>query len=182
MALAVSARMTRLTLHGTPVYTEGAIPRAGDTAPPCRLTTGALLDIDLTQLAVGPKVLHLIPSVELPLFDQAARRLAATLVRATGLRVFTVSADLPFSLTRLDPGLRGDVLSCFRSHGFARRWGLEIVSGPLRGLLAPAVFVLDGEQRIVHAGWSREMAEAPDVAAIVQAATSVASTPVASVA
>lgn len=174
--------MTRLTLHGTPVYTEGTIPRAGDTAPTCRFTNRALLDIELSDLGPGAKVLHLVPSLELPAFDQTARRLATSLAHRPDIPLYTVSQDLPFGLLRREAASHGEVLSCFRSHGFARRWGLEIVSGPLRGLIAPAVFVLDGQQCIVHVAWSREMTEAPDVAAIVQAATIVASTSVASVA
>lgn len=173
--------MTRLTLHGTPVYTEGTIPRVGDAAPRARLTTTALRDVELEHFGPRPKVLHLVPSLELPSFERVTRQLADLLRACPSVLLLTVSPDLPFANARFE-AQASCALSCFRNPRFARSWGLEIASGPLKGLLAPAVFVLDARDRVAHVALARELSDLPDLHAVAQAATTVASTTVAPVA
>lgn len=181
--------MTRLTLHGTPVYTEGTVPAVGQEVPRSLLTTSQLTDVGLDHFGHGCKVLNIVPSLELPSFDAATRRLSDALRAYARATLITVSQDLPFANTRFDTG-HSAVLSSFRNPKFARAFGLEIISGPLKGLMAPAVFVLDGQHRVVHVELMREMSGAPDHAALLAAvrqassprATTVASTPVAPVA
>ena len=43
-------------------------------------------------------------------------------------------------------------------------YGVDIVSGPLKGLLAPALLVLDERHRVLHAQLVREISAAPDLA------------------
>ena len=181
--------MTRLTLHGTPVYTEGTVPAVGHEVPRLTLTSTQLTDVSLDHYGPGCKVLNIVPSLELPSFDAATRRLSDALRAYSRATLITVSQDLPFANTRFDTG-HSVVLSSFRCPKFARAFGLEIISGPLKGLMAPAVFVLDGQHRVVHVELLREMSGSPDHAALLAAvrqassprATTVAATPVAPVA
>lgn len=194
MWLAETRRMTRLTLHGTAMYAEGTLPKPGQDAPRFALATDGLADIGLDHFGGRCKVLNIVPSLELPSCAAAAQRLADLLRPWPDAVLITVSPDLPFAGPRLGAGdSEGRVLrlSSFRSPGFARAYGVDIVSGPLRGLLAPALLVLDARHRVLHAQLVREMSEAPDhaaaLAAVKQAclrgaATTVASTAVASVA
>ena len=186
--------MTRLTLHGTPMYTEGTPPVLGRAAPRFLLTDANLTDLGLDHFGRRCKVLLTVPSLELPSCTASARQLEEQLQGQPGIVLVTISPDLPFAGQRL----RGDdtpgqtvFLSSFRSPQFARAYGLDIVSGPLKGLLAPALMVHDADHRVVHVELVRELSRAADHAAALAAArqairranaTSVASTAVASVA
>jgi thiol peroxidase len=194
MWLAEMRRMTRLTLHGATMYAEGSLPKPGQDAPRFSLATESLSDVGLDHFGPRCKLLNIVPSLELPSCAAAAQRLAELLRPWPDAVLITISPDLPFAGARF--GLRdaeGRVLrlSSFRSPGFARAYGVELVSGPLKGLLAPALLVLDARHRVLHAQLVREMSDAPDHAAALDAvrracsrdaATSVASTPVATVA
>lgn len=187
-------RMTRLTLHGATMYAEGSLPKPGRAAPRFTLAGEDLRDITLDHFGARCKLLNIVPSLELPSCAAATQRLAALLLPWPDAVLITISPDLPFAGPRLaarDAEGRVLRLSSFRSPGFARAYGVELVSGPLKGLLAPALLVLDAGNRVLHAELVREMSAAPDHAAALaavrqacarDAATSVASAPVATVA
>lgn len=186
--------MTRLTLHGAAMYAEGSLPEPGRQAPRFSLATHALADVGLDHFGRRSKLLNILPSLELPSCAAWTLRLAQQLRPWPDAVLITISPDLPFAGQRLGAGDadgRVVLLSSFRSPSFARAYGVDIVSGPLKGLLAPALLVLDERHRVLHAQLVREMSEAPDHAAALAAlgqacgcrtATPVASTNVASVA
>lgn len=194
MWLAQTRHMTRLTLHGAAMYAEGTLPQCGQDAPRCALATEGLADVGFEQFAARCTVLNIVPSLELPTCLAATRRLIELLRPWPDALLITISPDLPFVGGRLGgchAAGRSMWLSSFRSPGFARAYGVDLVSGPLKGLLAPALLVLDARQRVLHAQLVREMSEAPDHAAalaVVQGvctpgvATSVAALPVSTVA
>lgn len=158
--------MTRLTLHGAPVYTEGSLPPLGRRLPRLLLSGADLIDQAPDAGPPQPTVLHVLPSLELPACQDAHRAVWQAVQARPGWQMLAVSADLPFALPRLaaaqDPRLR--LLSCFRQPGFARALGLDLVSGPLKGLPAQALFVLDAAQRLVASELVRELSERPQLA------------------
>lgn len=157
--------MTRLTLKGTPVYTEGHLPAPGHEAPRFTLTDKDLLDVGLEPFGTQRKLLAIVPSLEIPNCAASLRRLADLARPLPGVAVLAISADLPFaSQRRLEAGglERVVALSTFRSPHFARAYGVDIVSGPLKGLTARAVVVLDGHNRVLHAQLVRELTDEPD--------------------
>jgi thiol peroxidase len=86
--------------------------------------------------------------------------------------VLVVAADLPFAMSRFcgAEGLANVVtLSTFRNHDFHRNWGVDIADGPLKGLTARAVVVLDEADRVVHAELVPEIANEPDYEAALAA-------------
>lgn len=194
MWLAEMRRMTRLTLHGTAMYAEGTLPKCGQEAPRFTLATESLSDVGLDHFGARCKLLNIVPSLELPSCAAATLRLIELLRPWPEAVLITISPDLPFAGPRLgarEADGRAVRLSSFRSAGFARAYGVDLVSGPLKGLLAPALLVLDARHRVLHAQLVREMSEAPDHAAALaalrqagarDAATSVAPRPVATVA
>lgn len=165
--------MTRLTLNGIATYTEGTLPRLGHEAPKFSLTTSTLEDVGLDHFRTRCKVLNIVPSIELPSCRLSTRRLEECLRSLPHVALLTISRDLPFVA---DPGgddaawSRSITLSTFRSPSFARSYGVDIVSGPLRGLMARAVLVLDARNRVLHAELVRELSADPDGAAALSAA------------
>lgn len=156
--------MSQVTLQGSPVEIGGTFPQRGQTAPDFKLTAGDLSDKGLSDFAGKRKVLNIFPSVDTGVCAQSVRTFNE---RASSLRntvVLCVSADLPFAQVRFcgAEGLDNVVpLSSFRS-GFARDYGVAVDSGPLRGLTARAVVVLDENDKVLYAQLVGEIAREPD--------------------
>lgn len=165
--------MTRLTLNGIATYTEGTLPRLGHEAPKFLLTTAALEDVGLDHFRTRCKVLNIVPSIALPSCRVSTRRLEEGLRSMPHVALLTISRDLPFTegMQHEDGArFRSVALSTFRNPSFARSYGVDIVSGPLRGLMARAVLVLDAQNRVLHSELVRELSADPDCLAVLSAA------------
>ncbi len=165
--------MASITLKGNPIHTNGELPRVGTRAPDFKLVNPDLQDVSLASYAGKRKVLNIVPSLDTSTcatstrkFNEAASALANTVV-------LVVSADLPFASKRFctTEGLKDVVpLSMMRTKAFAKDYGVLITDGPLAGLTARAVLVLDEEDRVVHAELVPEIAQEPTYDAALRAA------------
>ncbi|MDE6199084.1 MAG: thiol peroxidase, partial [Muribaculaceae bacterium] len=84
--------------------------------------------------------------------------------------VLCVSMDLPFASKRFCTieGIEGvTAASAFRSPMFCEKYGLEIVDGPLAGLLARAVIILDEDRNVIYSQLVEEITDEPDYDAAV---------------
>lgn len=164
---------TPMTLSGESMLVQGAFPRVGDPAPDFRLVD---LDFKTRTLADWPgrrKVLVIAVSVDTPVCQAVVRRVDAEAAAMPDLRVLVISCDTPYAHKRFwaAAGLRRSVLlSTLRDPGFAERYGVAIADGPLAGLCARAVLVLDEGDRVIHAERVAELTREPDDAAALAAA------------
>jgi thiol peroxidase len=145
--------MATITWKGNPVRTNGEPPKAGDAAPPFRLTTSKLEDVGLDTWAGKKKVISVNPSLDTGVCAATARAFNARATSMGDAVVLLVTSDLPFAQRRFceAEGLDAVVpLSVMRDRNFAKDWGLLMTDGPLRGLVARAVFVLDENDRVVY--------------------------------
>jgi thioredoxin-dependent peroxiredoxin len=170
--------MTRVTLQGEAMYTDGCLPAPGRVVPKFTLTGADWSEVGLDRFGTRRKVVDILPSIDVPAFGAAARTLAQRLRLLPETRLLLVTSDLPFALRRwLDAEGLDNVcaLSAFRSPAFARAWGVALVSGPMKGLLARATVVLDRDNRVLHAELERDIEQPPNqeliVAALQRAAT-----------
>jgi len=157
--------MATVTLRGNPVDVDGVLPARGAKAPDFSLTQGDLQDVGLDHFAGKRKVLNIVPSLDTPTCAVSTRKFNAEASNLPGTVVLVVSADLPFAAKRFCTveGLENVIpLSTFRSHRFARDWGVALSSGPLAGLTARAVVVLDADNTVLHAQLVPEIGEEPD--------------------
>lgn len=160
--------MATTTLHGNPVRVDGTLPVRGDTAPAFVLVRNDLSDATLASFGSQRKILNIFPSVDTPTCATSVRQFNA---RASGLDntvVLCISADLPFAQARFcgAEGLDRVInLSTLRGREFMRDYGVAIADGPLAGLAARAVVVLDGDNRVLHSELVSEIANEPDYAA-----------------
>jgi thiol peroxidase len=165
--------MATVTLKGNPIHTSGELPAKGARAPDFKLVAADLKDASLATFAGKRKVLNIVPSLDTAVcatstrrFNQAAGSLANTVV-------LVVSADLPFAAKRFctTEGLENVVtLSMMRSKDFAKDYGVLLQDGPLAGLCARAVVVLNDRDEVVHAQLVPEIAQEPDYDAALAAA------------
>lgn len=157
--------MAGITLKGNPFHTNGDLPAVGSNAPDFRLVNGDMQDVSLKSWSGKRKVLSLVPSLDTPVCATSTRRFNEKAAAKRDTVVLVVSADLPFAQKRFceAEGIDGVVpLSMMRTRDFAKDYGTLIVDGPLEGLSARAVVVLDADDKVVHAQLVPEIAEEPD--------------------
>lgn len=157
--------MAEITLKGNRIHTAGHLPAPGTQAPDFRLTKGDLSDASLKDFAGRKLVLNIVPSLDTGVCAASARRFNQDATGLAGTVVLTISNDLPFAQGRFceAEGIANVVmLSQLRDRAFGRAWGVEIVDGPLAGLLSRAVVVLDSAHRVVYAEQVPEIAQEPD--------------------
>ncbi|MCX7167280.1 MAG: thiol peroxidase [Rhodocyclales bacterium] len=159
---------TTISLRGTPVHVDGDLPAAGAKAPDFRLTSAALADVSLKDFAGKRKVLNIVPSLDTPTCATSTRKFNESAGDLANTTVLVVSADLPFAAKRFCEleGLKNVAhLSTFRHPEFLKAWGVAMADGPLAGLTARAVVVLDENDKVIHSEMVPEIAQEPDYAA-----------------
>src|SRR6478752_9086442 len=145
--------MATVTLKGNPVTVSGNLPKKGDSVPDFSLTGKDLKDVALKDFAGKRKVLNIVPSLDTPTCQQSTRVFNQKASGAANSIVLVVSADLPFAMSRFcgAEGLNNVVtLSTFRGRDFHGKYGVDITDGPLKGLTARAVIVLDENNKVLH--------------------------------
>jgi thioredoxin-dependent peroxiredoxin len=157
--------MTTVTLKGNPVSVAGNLPKKGEGAPDFSLTGKDLGDVSLKKYANKRKVLNIVPSLDTPTCQQSTRVFNQKASSANNAVVLVISADLPFAMARFcsTEGLNNVVtLSTFRGRDFHGRYGVDIADGPLKGLTARAVVVLDENNKVLHSELVPEIANEPN--------------------
>lgn len=157
--------MATVTFKGNPVTTNGDLPAVGSQAPDFQLVAGDLSDASLSSYAGKKKILNIVPSLDTPTCATSARKFNEQASRIDDAVVLVISADLPFAQGRFcsTEGLTNVVpLSMMRSNDFAKDYGVLIQDGPLAGLTARAVVVLDANNKVVHRQLVAEIADEPD--------------------
>jgi len=160
--------MSTVTLGGNPIEVAGNFLQVGAAAPAFSLTAGDLGDVGLSAYAGKRKVLNIVPSLDTPTCATSTRKFNAEAGSLANTVVLVVSGDLPFAAKRfcVAEGLENvHPLSTFRSPGFAKDYGVAIASGPLTGLTARAVVVLDENDKVIHSQLVPEIKIEPDYAA-----------------
>ncbi|HSQ03059.1 MAG TPA: thiol peroxidase [Burkholderiales bacterium] len=157
--------MATVTLGGNPITVSGTFPHRGDTAPEFSLTTKDLKDVGLKEYAGRRKVLNIVPSLDTPTCQKSTRVFNERATSVPNTVVLVISADLPFAMSRFcgAEGLSNIVsLSTMRARDFHSRYGVDITDGPLKGLTARAVVVLDENNKVLHSELVPEIKQEPN--------------------
>jgi len=157
--------MATVTLDGTPVHTVGQLPAVGTRAPDFCLTRGDLSDASLADFHGQRKVLNIVPSLDTPVCASSARQFNERMGRLDNAVVVTISADLPFAQQRFceTKGIDGVVtLSMMRDRQFGQDYGILQADGPMAGITARAVVVLDDNDEVIHTELVGEIGDEPD--------------------
>ncbi|MGU1611530.1 thiol peroxidase [Pseudomonas aeruginosa] len=164
--------MAQVTLKGNPGNVDGQLPQNGAQAPAFSLVGGVLADVTLENCAGTRKVLNICPSVDTPTCATAVRKFNVEAGKRANTVVLGNSAALPFAQKRFcgAEGLENVVnLSTLRGREFLENYGVAIASGPLAGLAARAVVVLDEQNKVLHSELVGEIADEPNYAAALAA-------------
>ena len=165
--------MAQVTFKGNPIHTSGELPAVGAKAPDFKLTGGDLKDVSLADFKGKRKILNIVPSLDTAVCATSTRKFNEKAGQLANSVVLVVSADLPFAAKRFctTEGLANVVpLSMMRSKDFAKAYGVLIEDGPLAGLSARAVVVLDADDKVVYRQLVPEIGQEPDYEPALKAA------------
>lgn len=157
--------MSKVTLAGNAIDIAGTFPQKGDIISNFTLVGGDLADVSLADFADKRKVLNIFPSIDTGICATSVRVFNQKVADLSNTVVLCISADLPFAQGRFC-GAEGienvKTLSTFRSHNTHSALGVDITSGPLAGLTARAVIVLDENNRVLHSELVPEIKQEPN--------------------
>lgn len=157
--------MAQTAFKGTPVQTNGDLPKVGEPAPDFMLVENDLSDLLLDDLKGRKIVLNVFPSIDTGVCAMSVRKFNEEAATIPNALVLCVSKDLPFAQQRFC-GAEGieeaKTASTFRCDCFEKRYGLLMTDGPLRGLLARAVIVLDEEGKVLYTELVPELTHEPN--------------------
>jgi thiol peroxidase len=161
-----------VTLAGNPLQVGGDFLRPGQHAPAFSLVAKDLADVTLASFAGKRKILNIFPSIDTPTCAMSVRQFNQHANDRPNTVVLCISADLPFAQGRFcgAEGLNNVVtLSTMRGREFLDAYGVDLKTGPLAGLAARAVVVLDEADKVLHSELVPEIKQEPNYAAALAA-------------
>lgn len=164
--------MAKVTLKGNPVSTNGELPAVGTQAPDFVLVNGDLGDVTLATYKGKKKLLNIVPSLDTPVCQISTRKFNERAAGRADAVFLMISADLPFAMKRFcaAEGANNVVaLSMMRSRNFAKDYGVLITDGPLAGISARAVVVLDANNKVIYRQLVPEIGSEPNYEAALAA-------------
>ncbi len=162
--------MATVTLKGNIVNTSGELPVKGSTAPDFILTKTDLTDVRMADFKGKKLILNIFPSVDTGTCAMSVRTFNKKASELKGTTVLCISHDLPFAHARFcgAEGIENVVsLSVMRNRDFGEKYGVTIVDGPLKGLLARSVVIVNEDGKVVYTQLVPEIANEPDYADVI---------------
>lgn len=164
--------MASITLGGNPVNTSGELPAVGSQLADFNLVQNDLSVASLSNFAGKKLVLNIFPSVDTGTCATSVRKFNESASGLENTTVLCISRDLPFAQKRFcgAEGLENVVnLSDFQTGAFGKANGLDIIDGPLKGLLSRAIIVVDADGKVLHTEQVAEIANEPNYEAALAA-------------
>ncbi|MDE2461376.1 MAG: thiol peroxidase [Gammaproteobacteria bacterium] len=157
--------MAKITLRGNPINSNGDLPKVGAQAPDFKLTTKDLKDVSLADYKGKKKLLNIVPSLDTPVCALSTKKFNEHAKQHKDTVILIVSADLPFAQGRFCGNEHLDnvvPLSLMRSKKFAKDYGVLLQDGPLAGVTARAVVVLDANDKVTYTELVPEIGQEPN--------------------
>lgn len=164
--------MAEITLNGKICHTIGELPIVGNTAPDFIVTKTDLSEIRLHHYLGKKIILNIFPSLDTSTCAAAMLQFDKIARQFPNIFVLCISIDLPFSQKRFcsEEHLRNvQPASVFRHPDFAKQYGVLITDGPLSGLLARSVVIIDEKGKIVYTQQISELSDEPNYSKLVEA-------------
>ena len=157
--------MTQITFKSNPIHTIGKLPEIGEKAPDFLLTKTDLSDISLKDVTGKKVIFNIFPSIDTPVCSTSVRRFNEEISKFNNAVVICASLDLPFAHARFceTEGLKNVIaVSEMRNREFGSNYGVRMLDGPLAGLLARAIIVIDESSKVIYTQLVGEITEEPD--------------------
>jgi len=157
--------MTTISLQGNETNTNGDVPKAGGDAPDFLLVDAKLGDVSLETYQGKKKLLNIVPSLDTEVCALSTKKFNDAAKEKSDAVFLMISADLPFAASRFCSAEGTDnviALSMMRSRKFAKDYGVLIEDGPLAGITARAVVIIDENNKVIHSELVSEITQEPD--------------------
>ncbi len=158
--------MTEVKLKGTAVHTNGNLPQKGEKAPEIHGIDTDLKEKTLMDFKGKKKIICFVPSLDTAVCSISAQKFSEGVKKHPGVVVIYISADTPFALKRVCVAENNMAqiipLSLIRSRKTAEDYGVLLKDGPLAGICARAVVVLDHNDHVVYTQLVDEITHEPD--------------------
>lgn len=157
--------MATVTLQGNPINTIGDLPAVGDAAPVFKLTNSELNDKSSQDFSGKKLLLNIVPSLDTGVCAMSTRKFNEAVKDFKNTAVLIISADLPFAQSRFiqQESLNNvTTLSEMRDRNFAKDYGVLLVDGPLAGIMARAVVVINEQGKVAYTELVPEITQEPD--------------------
>jgi thiol peroxidase len=158
-------KMATITLEGNQINTNGELPAVGSDAPDFSLTAADLSDVSLGDYAGKRKLLNIVPSLDTGVCATSTVKFNQAMGDKGNSVALVISTDLPFAQGRFcsAEGIENVIsLSMMRNRNFAKDYGVLITDGPLAGICARAVVVLDENNKVLYTQLVPEIVQEPD--------------------
>ncbi len=159
--------------RGQEAHTSGPMVKVGQQAPDFQATNAEMKEVSLSSFKGKRVILNIFPSLDTPTCALSVRQFNARASELENTVVLCLSMDLPFAQSRFCSveGLNNVVpLSLFRSQDFLQGYGIQLADGPLRGLMARAVVVIDENGKVCYTQLVSNISNEPDYDAALRAA------------
>jgi thiol peroxidase len=160
--------MATVRYEGSVWRTYGELPAVGSHAPDVSLVNTKLQDVTLANFMGKRKVFNIFVSIDRPICAKSVVEFDRFAEGHDDVAILAVSYDLPFAHKRFqeEHDLRNvEGLSAIRHAGFGENYGVQIVDGPLAGMFARAIVVLDENNTVVHREHIEDITNEPDYGA-----------------
>tara|TARA_B100000809_G_C14957488_1_gene466139 strand:+ start:416 stop:913 length:498 start_codon:yes stop_codon:yes gene_type:complete len=157
--------MTQISLKGNPINTSGALPKVGSEAKNFELVAVDLSIKTLSDFSGKNLVLNIFPSIDTGTCATSVRNFNKSAANLSNTTVLCISRDLPFAQARFcgAEGIENVVmLSDFNTAQFGEDYGLDIIDGPLKGLLSRSIVVINAEGKVIYTEQIAETTEEPN--------------------
>lgn len=157
--------MAETKLAGNPVKLSGEFPGKKSSIRELTAVKQDLSVISLDDFKGKRKILNIFPSIDTDICATSVRTFNKKASELKNTQVICLSFDLPFAHKRFcgAEGIENVVTgSLFRNPEFAKAHGLLMMDGPLKGLSARAVIVLDENNTVIHAQLVDDIKNEPD--------------------
>jgi thiol peroxidase len=164
--------MAKITFKGNPVNTSGNLPAKGSKAPDFSLVKSDLSSMSLSELKGKKVILNIFPSLDTSVCANTVRRFNQMASEIKNVTVLGISKDLPFVHGRFcsTEGINNLItLSGFRDKEFGDAYGIDYADGPMFGLYARGIVVVDETGTVIYTQLVPEHTQEPDYEAALKA-------------
>lgn len=164
--------MATIIYKGFQLKTNGELPEVGSQAPGFILTHGDLSSASLGDYAGKKVILNIFPTLDTPLCPTSEHRFNNMFENRNDVVVLVISADLPFAQRHLcvvDDIKNVMPLSMMKNRKFAEDYGVLITSGPLEGLIARSIVVIDENGKVMYTQLVPDVNHEPDYLSALEA-------------
>ena len=145
--------MAKITFKGNPVNTSGNLPSKGTKAPDFSLVKSDLGSLSLSELKGKKVILNIFPSLDTSVCANSVRKFNQMAAGIKNVTVLGISKDLPFAHGRFcsTEGITNVItLSGFRDKEFGKAYGVDYIDGPVVGLYARGIVVIDETGTVIY--------------------------------